>query len=370
MSTTCNSNLVTFEFHHQSFQSVLGPSPKANLLWEDTDGLAIFHEACIYHAATESIFITSNQLPLPHGQTNDLTSNKKVIITRLYDHDDPTKIACVDATPSDLIMANGGVNYQFGLIFCAQGNKLNSPPGGLVYIANLEPPYRTQNLISSFHGRAFNSLNDVVVHPDDGSIWFTDPCYGYHQEIRPEPVLPSQIYRFDPNEGSIRAIADDFVRPNGLCFSPDLKLLYVTDTGAIHGAENVPYDKTGKASIYAFDILKTKYGKYFGCLIFVPARLAHFCNLGPFLINRRLFAFADSGCPDGIKADKKGNVYSGCGDGVNVWNLGGLLIGKILVDGGVANFCFGEKGTLYMCNETRLWKVSLADQLRGALLGL
>jgi len=83
-----------------------------------------------------------------------------------------------------------------------------------------------------------------------------------------------------------------------------------------------------------------------------------------------LFAFAESGCPDGIKCDTEGNVYSGCGDGVNVWNPGGVLLGKILISGGVANFCFGEEGTLYMCNETRFWKAQLGNHVRGALLGL
>lgn len=93
-------------------------------------------------------------------------------------------------------------------------------------------------------------------------------------------------------------------------------------------------------------------------------------TLGPFLVNRRLFSFAESGCPDGIKCDTRGNVYSGCGDGINIWNPGGTLIGKILIEGGVANFCFGERGTLYICNETRLWKARLGEHIRGALLGL
>ncbi len=77
---------------------------------------------------------------------------------------------------------------------------------------------------------------------------------------------------------------------------------------------------------------------------------------------------ADTGAPDGIKCDVYGNVYSGCGDGVNVWNRGGSLIGKILVEGGVANFCFGRNGELWLGNETRLWRVKLADGTRGALL--
>jgi gluconolactonase len=261
MPDQADEPIVSFRSYHESFQSILDASSSIVLLQEDPEGRDIFHEACIYHASTKSVFITSNQIPLPAGQSDDLTSNKKITVTRFYDNNDPAKVTCMDATPSDLVMANGGVNYKSGLLYCAQGNKSNSPPGGLVYIAKPEPPYETENLISSFHGRAFNSVNDVIVHPQDGTIWFTDPCYGYHQGIRPEPELPSQVYRFDPQDNSIRAIADDFVRPNGLCFSPDLRTFYVTDTGAIHGAPNVPFNETGKASIYAFDILETKYGR-------------------------------------------------------------------------------------------------------------
>ena len=359
-----------FRPYHASFQSILGSSPSLILLQEDADGLATFHEACIYHPPTRSVFVTSNQLPLPPDQSDSSTLNKQVTVSRVCDEGDPPAMTCVDATPAGLVMANGGVNYKSGLLFCAQGNKSNSSPGGLIYVANPEPPYSTQNLIASFHGRSFNSVNDVIVHPHDGTIWFTDPCYGYRQGIRPEPELPSQIYRYDPKEKSIRAMADDFVRPNGLCFSPDLKVLYITDTGAISGAEAVPFDKTGKAGIYAFDILETNYGRlssFFRCRL-PPSTYS--CHPGPFLANRRLFAFADSGCPDGIKCDTEGNVYSGCGDGVNVWNPGGLLIGKILILGGVANFCFGEKGALYLCDETRLWKAEVADHVRGALRGI
>lgn len=49
------------------------------------------------------------------------------------------------------------------------------------------------------------------------------------------------------------------------------------------------------------------------------------------------------GVPDGIKCDIDGNVYSGCGDGINVWSRGGVLLGTTVVEGGVANFCFGRR---------------------------
>jgi gluconolactonase len=90
----------------------------------------------------------------------------------------------------------------------------------------------------------------------------------------------------------------------------------------------------------------------------------------PFLVNRRTFAFAASGAPDGIKCDVHGNVYSGCGDGVEVWNPAGSLIGRIIVPGGVANFCFGKEGELFLCNEQKLWRIQLAESTKGHLLGI
>ena len=343
-----SSTLVSFQSYHSDFDALLGPNPTIDLLFQDAHSLKTFHEACIYHAPTHSVFITSNQIPLPTGQSNASTADKYIKVSRVYDHDDSTKLRIEDATPTDHPegMWNGGVNYQDGLLYCAQGSKTN--PGGLVHVSQPEPPYNSTTLVSSFHGRQFNSVNDVIIHPHDGSIWFTDPTYGYHQGIRPSPVLPCQVYRFEPDTKAIRAVADGFLRPNGLCFSPDLKVLYVTDTGAIHGGKSVPIDKTGPSHIYAFDVV-------------MP---------GPFLANKRLFAFADGGWPDGIKCDTKGNVYSGCGDGVEVWNPSGVLIGKIRVQGGVANFCFGQDGAVYMCNEMRFWKAQIGRHVRGALLGM
>ncbi len=77
---------------------------------------------------------------------------------------------------------------------------------------------------------------------------------------------------------------------------------------------------------------------------------------------------ADNGIPDGIKCDTAGNVYSGCGDGVNVWNSDGILIGKILIEGGVANFCFGEPGEMFILNQNKFWVAHLHVTVEGALL--
>jgi gluconolactonase len=349
------AGLASFRSHHGDFDALLGRHPTVTLLVQDGGGAPTFHEACIYHAASHSVFVTSNQITVPPGEpghANAATAGKRVTVSRVYDAaaDAGQVVRCEDATPADHAdgMWNGGVNYGGGgLLYCAQGSRTNA--GGLVHVADPVPPYRSRTLVSGFHGRPFNSVNDVVVDPRDGAVWFTDPSYGYHQGIRPAPRLPGHVYRFEPEGGHIRAVADGFVRPNGLCFAPDLAVLYVTDTGAVHGSPSVPVDPAGPSHIYAFDVV---------------------VRPGPFLANRRLFAFADGGCPDGIKCDTRGNVYAGCGDGVEVWNPAGTLIGRILVQGGVANFCFGRNGAIYMCNETRLWKAQMAEHVRGALLGI
>ncbi|TKX20263.1 hypothetical protein C1H76_7563 [Elsinoe australis] len=350
---------VTFRNYHKDFAAVVGDQPSARLLAEtDTSSREpLFHEACVYQASTRSVFVTSNQLPDPDTAN---PTGKRIRLSRIYDPDvdvGSSGAAKVDeVTPPALVpsLLNGGVNFTGdSLLLCAQGSTNGKHVSGLVAVTFTpgSPTPDIKPLVTTFHGVPFNSVNDVVVHPDDGSIWFTDPCYGYHQGIRPAPQLPNQVYRFDPLSGSVRAIADGFTRPNGLCFSPDCKTLYVTDTGAIHGSSSVPLDLAGPSHIYAFDVIQR--------------------DGSPFLSNRRLFAYAPGRLPDGIKCDTKGNVYAGCMDGVEVWNSRGDLLGLIQVPGGVANFCFGDAGSMYLCNETRFWKVQLqGHDIRGALLGI
>ena len=98
-------------------------------------------------------------------------------------------------------------------------------------------------------------------------------------------------------------------------------------------------DHSNPHTIYAFDIIVR--------------------NGGSFLANRRVFAACDVGIPDGVKLDRDGNVYSGCGDGLNVWAGSGDLIGKIHVDGGVSNFCFADNDLILLA-ETRVLKIQLS----------
>ncbi len=87
-----------------------------------------------------------------------------------------------------------------------------------------------------YDGRRLNSPNDVAVRAD-GTIWFTDPDYGLRQNVRDQPreQAGDYVFRFDPATGSLTVVVDDFVKPNGLAFSPDQSTLYVADSAVTDG---------------------------------------------------------------------------------------------------------------------------------------
>lgn len=143
------------------------------------------------------------------------------------------------------------------------------------------------------------------------------------------------VYRFTPSTGAIQVIAADFDKPNGLTFSPDGSLAYVTDTGALDGFYGV--NASAPATIYRFNV--TEDGNF---------------------ANRQLFTFSSPGVPDGVHCDSNGNVYTGVGDGVHVFNPSGVLLGKIFVGATVANFRFAGQGKMIIAAETKLYYATLA----------
>ncbi|KAM0543867.1 hypothetical protein ACHAPJ_012104, partial [Fusarium lateritium] len=215
---------MAFKIYNEAAKAIFGDSPQLDLIHENHE-YPFAHEAGVYIPEENALFITSNQF------VDTKSGKRKIQISKVKISADGVALGCEEIDAPVVLMANGGVNYKGGVLFCSQGSM--DSPGGL---ASMEPtpPYRCSTLISSFHGRYFNSVNDVIVH-SDGSIWFTDPIYGFEQGIRPKPRLPSQVYRYDPSNESIRAMADGFGRPNGICFSPDENIVYLTDTDWIHG---------------------------------------------------------------------------------------------------------------------------------------
>ena len=189
-------------------------------------------------------------------------------------------------------------------------------------------------LADRFDGKRLNSPNDVVVRSDD-SIWFTDPTYGidnhYEGDKADSEIGASQVYRIDSASGAVRAVAQDFVQPNGLAFSPDERRLFIADTGRTH----VP---GGPAHIRVFDVSDS------GALS-----------------GGDVFAECDAGLFDGFRIDDAGRVWTSAGDGVHCFEPDGTLIGKINVPEVVANVCFGgaKRNVLYICATTSLYAVRL-----------
>ncbi|MGH7139274.1 MAG: SMP-30/gluconolactonase/LRE family protein, partial [Pirellulales bacterium] len=113
-------------------------------------------------------------------------------------------------------------------ISCEHGNRR---------VVRYEYSGETTVLADKYDGKPLNAPNDVIVHPDDGSIWFTDPGYGIllnYEGNKAKPELKEAVYRIDAKTGKLTKLTDELNKPNGICFSPDYKRLYVADTGASH----------------------------------------------------------------------------------------------------------------------------------------
>jgi gluconolactonase len=177
-----------------------------------------------------------------------------------------------------------------------------------------------ETVVESFDGVPLNSPNDIVVK-SDGTIWFTDPSYGWLQGFRPEPRLPDSVYRFDPLTDAVDRVASSFDHPNGLAFSPDEATLYVGDSGEPH-------------HVKAFDVVD-----------------------GRALANERVFADIRPGYPDGLKTDADGRVYVSSLEGVQIFDPNGTPLDLIPVDGSV-NFAFAGDALL-ITNDTAIWKADL-----------
>ena len=197
-------------------------------------------------------------------------------------------------------------------------------------------------IADKWQGKPLNSPNDVVVHPD-GGIWFTDPTYGIqgdYEGFKAAVELKQAVYRVDPKAAKIEIVSTDFGQPNGLCFSPDYKKLYIADTG-------------DAKDIHVYDVADGKSlrnGKRFSTMVTPKG----------------------SGMADGMRADIDGNIWVGAGwvgpgyDGVHVLAPNGDRIGMILLPEICANVCFGgtKRNRLFMAASQSLYAVYVLT--RGA----
>lgn len=171
----------------------------------------------------------------------------------------------------------------------------------------------------------------------DGTIWFTDPPYGIlsnHEGYQSESELGDNfVFRFDQLSGVLDVVSDLVEEPNGLAFSPDESVLYVSDTSSV-----LRTDGSGNHHIMAFDVVD-----------------------GRQLRNPRVFAEINPGLSDGFRIDVQGWLYTSSADSVQVYGPDGQRLAKIPVPEKVGNLTFGgpECNQLFICASTSLYRVTL-----------
>ncbi|HEY7447834.1 MAG TPA: SMP-30/gluconolactonase/LRE family protein [Vicinamibacterales bacterium] len=219
--------------------------------------------------------------------------------------------------------------YSNGNTFDYEGRQLSCEHGGR-RVARYEPNGTVTTIAERFDGKRLNSPNDVVVHPD-GGIWFTDPFYGIrgnYEGFKAEQESKESVYRVDGKTGRIDKVTDEVGQPNGVCFSPDYRKLYVADTG-------MPRD----IKVWDVDGTALRNGKRFITLD-IPG----------------------SGAPtvaDGLRCDADGNIWAGARPGVQVIAPDGARIGMIRLPETCANVCFGgpRRNRLFMTASQSLYAV-------------
>ncbi len=220
--------------------------------------------------------------------------------------------------------ANGNTVDQLGrLVTCEHGGRR---------VTRTEHDGSIAVITDRFEGRRYNSPNDVVVK-SDGTIWFSDPTYGidtdYEGHKAPAEQDGSHVYRV-ATDGTVTRVLTDFIKPNGLAFSPDEKRLYVVDSGRTH----VP---DGPRHIRAFDVAAD--GALSGGAV-----------------------FADNGEYDGLRLDAEGRVWTSATEAVHCYEPDGTLLGEIVIGETVSNVCFGgpKRNRLFITATTSVYAVMLA----------
>jgi gluconolactonase len=241
--------------------------------------------------------------------------------------------------------------YSNGNTFDWEGRQLSCEHGNR-RVVRYEHNGKVTVLADKWDGKRLNAPNDIIVHPD-GGIWFTDPGYGAlmnYEGHKGELEIDEAVYRIDPKTGKMEKVIgrDQMFKPNGLCFSPDYKRLYVCDTGASH------YEKAPK-NIMEFEVLDGK----------KLAKGKEYVSMHMKLNGKDVAGFAD-----GIRADVDGNIWVGSGwvgdgyDGVQVFAPDGERIGMILLPEICANVCFGgeKRNRLFMAASQSLYAVYVETQ--------
>ncbi|KAL9125546.1 MAG: hypothetical protein Q9217_005257 [Psora testacea] len=318
-------------FDHQRGLDILGPNPSYERMFEDPGN----HESPVYVPGLNKIILQR----LVSGNLAQLVIDLNHNPPTLYDN----------YLPDPPIFAPDAAAYHNGLIyFAAVGSTDNTTLGGGVVqrsgIKTLDPvTNKTTTLLNNYFGLLFTTVDDLFVHPVTGDVWFTDNekatnsayviAYGYAFAgfTVTQPQLESAVYRFRPSTGAVQVVEDTLQVPNGIGLSPDLKTVYISDTGAISGSTISPsgltYNTTGKRSIYAYDLSPD----------------------GTYITNKRAIYLAQGLIADGLRLARNGYLVTAAGRGADVLDARGELILRVKTGFVIESVAFAGK------NMTELW---------------
>jgi len=214
------------------------------------------------------------------------------------------------------------------LVICQHGDRR---------ITRLEKDGSKTTLIDTYEGKRLNSPNDAVFK-SNGDLYFTDPPFGLPGTFNdPDKEIGfSGVYRLSAN-GDLTLLTKELKAPNGIAFSPDEKILYVTDVD------------NEKPAWLAFDVKED--GNIDNKRIFYDAK-----------------PFTDSmkGGPDGLKVDKAGNIFAAGPSGVYVFSADGTHLGTIVTGVPTSNCNWGDDGsTLYVTASDTVYRINLKTEGAG-----
>ncbi|KAL8733385.1 MAG: hypothetical protein Q9166_002209 [cf. Caloplaca sp. 2 TL-2023] len=305
-------------FDQERASDILGPNPSYEFIFEVSEAI---HEAPVYVASQNKLYLS--QLAPPPGYLPQLVVD--------LNQDPPTLSEYLSDPP---VYAPNGGTFHDGLIYWGASGG-NSSIGGTEQrtgLRTLDPSTnRSTRILNNYFGYCFNTVDDLFVHPN-GDVWFTDPDYSWFNKLTDTPPqLPSATYRFRPSTGATTIVEDTLLQPNGIALSPNNRVIYISDTGAVSGpispflpSQPATFNATGKRTIYAFDL----------------------SDDATYLTNKRVFYLSQDWVPDGLKVAENGYVVAGTGKGVDVLSEQGEVLVRVQTNYTVQNFAWvGEELT-------------------------